>query len=131
MVSEPGREPRSSPTTPNPLGAWVGAFIFLLFAFFSLFLTALGITGVVFFLLDGHFSRETDDYLILGLSGGFFSAVFLMIVDGFRAMAKRDRRAWRLAAGRCPRCGYDIRNLPEPRCPECGETWPADEVKER
>jgi len=21
---------------------------------------------------------------------------------------------------RCPRCGYDIRGLPEPRCPECG-----------
>jgi hypothetical protein len=33
------------------------------------------------------------------------------------------RRRKRLAVGRCPRCGYDIHHLPEPRCPECGETW--------
>ena len=27
----------------------------------------------------------------------------------------------------CPRCGYSTRGLPEPKCPECGETldWPA------
>ena len=24
---------------------------------------------------------------------------------------------------RCPRCDYDLRDLPEPRCPECGERW--------
>ena len=24
---------------------------------------------------------------------------------------------------RCPWCRYDIRGLPEQRCPECGETW--------
>ena len=24
---------------------------------------------------------------------------------------------------RCPRCDYDLRYLPERRCPECGETW--------
>jgi drug/metabolite transporter (DMT)-like permease len=29
------------------------------------------------------------------------------------------RREWR-AAGRCAWCGCDLRNLPEPRCPECG-----------
>ncbi len=32
-----------------------------------------------------------------------------------------DRRASRIAAGLCPRCGYSIVGLPEPRCPECGE----------
>jgi hypothetical protein len=26
----------------------------------------------------------------------------------------------RLSEGRCPRCLYDIRKLPGPRCPECG-----------
>lgn len=33
------------------------------------------------------------------------------------------QRGKRLAAGICPRCGYNISNLPEPRCPECGVTW--------
>jgi hypothetical protein len=24
---------------------------------------------------------------------------------------------------RCPLCGYDLRGLPQPRCPECGRTF--------
>lgn len=32
-----------------------------------------------------------------------------------------DRRAHRLALGKCPRCSYDLRGLPASRCPECGE----------
>lgn len=37
-----------------------------------------------------------------------------------------DDRAWLLAFlhdrnAPCPRCGYNIRNLEDPRCPECGE----------
>ena len=33
---------------------------------------------------------------------------------------------WReihLKNNQCQRCRYNISNLPEPRCPECGETW--------
>src|SRR5262249_19367736 len=33
--------------------------------------------------------------------------------------ARRSR--WHLVPGHC-RCGYDLRGLPEPRCPECGRT---------
>lgn len=32
-----------------------------------------------------------------------------------------DKRAKLIAASICPRCGYSIVGLPEPRCPECGE----------
>ncbi len=28
---------------------------------------------------------------------------------------------------RCPRCGYDLRAAPEPRCAECGLTFPAEQ----
>jgi predicted amidophosphoribosyltransferase len=30
--------------------------------------------------------------------------------------------------GHCPRCGYLLRGLPEPRCPECGRPFTAQEV---
>lgn len=33
------------------------------------------------------------------------------------------RRKKALAAGQCPACGYDIRGLPDRRCPECAHRW--------
>ncbi len=45
-----------------------------------------------------------------------------------------DRHRWRarhLRSGCCPWCRYDIRGLPEPRCPECGETWEPNAVRRR
>jgi len=32
----------------------------------------------------------------------------------------RYRRYGHLRAGHCVRCGYNLKGLPEPRCPECG-----------
>ena len=32
-----------------------------------------------------------------------------------------DRLTQRDGHPRCPRCKYDLRHLPEPRCPECGQ----------
>jgi len=43
---------------------------------------------------------------------------------------RKLRRRWKaLARSVCPSCGYDIRYLPEHRCPECGETWKPDEPR--
>lgn len=42
---------------------------------------------------------------------------------------ERRRRRKRLAAGRCPGCGYAIAGLPQHRCPECNETWSASELR--
>ncbi len=32
------------------------------------------------------------------------------------------------ATDRCPQCDYDLRGLPEPRCPECGKFFSASDV---
>ena len=40
---------------------------------------------------------------------------FLIVVATSRA-----RRGTPIPPGVCVRCGYDLRGLPEPRCPECG-----------
>ena len=42
-----------------------------------------------------------------------------LIGFGIDWLIERHRRL-RIDPTRCPRCGYDIRGLPEPRCPECG-----------
>lgn len=36
-------------------------------------------------------------------------------------------RTTALRAGQCPGCGYDIRRLPQNRCPECGCEWSESE----
>jgi hypothetical protein len=130
MASEPGREPRSSPTLPDPLSARIALVVFMGCATFCLICAGFGLLGLVSSLVSGRFPRGLADQLILALGGGFFFAFLLGFVRDVYALAKRDRRAWRLAAGRCPRCGYDIRNLPDRRCPECGETWSAEETEE-
>lgn len=49
--------------------------------------------------------------------------VFLWLIGWQVAVLTEARRFKRLENGTCPRCRYDIRNLTEPRCPECGERW--------
>jgi hypothetical protein len=38
-----------------------------------------------------------------------------------------DRRTAALQQRRCPECDYDVRGTVEPRCPECGEAFTAQE----
>ncbi len=44
---------------------------------------------------------------------------------GLRGMVPRVEPSER--ALHCPRCGYDLRGLPQPRCPECGLAFAADD----
>lgn len=46
--------------------------------------------------------------------------VFLGAVLGAFYHPIRKRRRARRRLGCCGKCGYDLRGLPEPRCPECG-----------
>jgi hypothetical protein len=34
-----------------------------------------------------------------------------------------------IPAGHCPKCGYNLFGLPEPRCPECGKPFEPQDVK--
>jgi len=55
------------------------------------------------------------------------SFVFLLISYPFRLLkfhaSYNERRTRAILSNHCPNCGYDTRNLPQPRCPECGQTW--------
>jgi hypothetical protein len=44
----------------------------------------------------------------------------------------QPKEQWRLPLPpTCPRCDYDLRGLPEDRCPECGTEFRWDEVRKR
>jgi hypothetical protein len=48
-----------------------------------------------------------------------------------RRRKKIERRyAFRLGAGLCPRCEYNLKGLTEPRCPECGLGIPASVLRD-
>jgi hypothetical protein len=54
----------------------------------------------------------------------FLCTAALPSARAWRVMGRRQRHRRRLAAGRCPACGYDCRATPG-RCPECGAVQPA------
>ncbi|MDX2016799.1 MAG: hypothetical protein SFY95_04050 [Planctomycetota bacterium] len=54
----------------------------------------------------------------LSLLGALLSLGWLSPTSAFNARRNLSR-------GLCPRCRYDLKDLPAPRtCPECGSTWP-------
>ncbi len=72
-------------------------------------------------------------YRIISLVGFLIiaSVQLWLLVTWIRNLHFDFRRARRKAAlvdARCPCCNYDIRQLAEHRCPECGESWNENEV---
>jgi len=49
-------------------------------------------------------------------------AFSLQLLHSFLFIQRRKRGRRRLRRDCCPKCGYPLRGLPEPRCPECGTT---------
>jgi hypothetical protein len=61
------------------------------------------------------------------IPAGLFS--ILPTVEVAFGIRRLHRRRKRRKIGRCAKCHYDLRGLPEPRCPECGT--PFDETAAR
>jgi hypothetical protein len=56
----------------------------------------------------------------------FHTAMAQSILGLFAVLVAATSRSWRAilpggSAGECPACGYDLRGIAGPRCPECGD----------
>ncbi|HVZ94369.1 MAG TPA: hypothetical protein VG797_07660, partial [Phycisphaerales bacterium] len=51
------------------------------------------------------------------------------VTDSLHGHRTEAIREFRLAYDQCPGCAYDIRGLPNHRCPECGATWTYHELE--
>jgi hypothetical protein len=73
---------------------------------------------ILFSLLALKFRRQASLDPVVYLGG--VAAIFL-VAGGIKLWRyRREGRKLRRLQGRCEKCGYDLRGLPEPRCPECG-----------
>jgi hypothetical protein len=101
---------RYRPVIRYALGAWCGC------------------SGVILWYYFIHHSPPVA--LGTAIEGGlFFPALFWGPVSLLlSAVVFLRNRYWPdYGPGRCKRCGYDLRGLPIPRCPECGTAFGLDE----
>jgi hypothetical protein len=65
------------------------------------------------------------DSLALKLLTSFAAAVLVSVAAAAVALwyYRRTGQRIRRLEGHCATCGYDLRGLPEPRCPECGSPF--------
>lgn len=85
---------------------------------------------------------DSRDCIGMGMGGPPFDwyvrnyALFILVTgvscagltEAARAARKYTAHRARRNVGRCPTCRYDLRGLPEPRCPECGAFLDPDTV---
>ncbi len=92
---------------------------------------ALGVAALIaspFVMNDVHGAPSSELAMALLVTFAFaLGPVWKAAAD--RLLNRHRWRARHLRSGRCPWCRYDIRGLPEPRCPECGETWEPNAVR--
>jgi hypothetical protein len=54
---------------------------------------------------------------------GGIAVIFVVVSAAMFWRYNREGPKLRRLQGRCEKCGYDLRGLPEPRCPECGTAF--------
>ena len=94
---------------------------------FALGLAALIASPFVMNEVSGLLSISELVLALLVTSTFAFVQVWQAVADPF--LNRYRWRARHFRSGRCPWCRYDIRGLPERRCPECGETWEPNAVR--
>jgi hypothetical protein len=64
-------------------------------------------------------------YIVIWLAIGvvWLLCSVIAFIGGLRWNPRRDR-------GKCRKCGYDLRGLPEARCPECGAKFDKNVLQE-
>jgi hypothetical protein len=80
---------------------------------------AAGIIGVVFGLLFGR--NYLKDFIGLGTAAFLLSALPLITYGLLTVFIPHGRSHSDTPETRCRNCGYILRGITEPRCPECGE----------
>lgn len=55
----------------------------------------------------------------------------LAITVGYASWRRSGRPAELRSAGRCTKCGYDLRGLTEPRCPECWTPFTPEDMQDK
>lgn len=68
---------------------------------------------------DGYFAQAL---MFLSFTGVFVVVPVLLAVASRKIFVSPSN----IRPGHCSKCGYDLRGLPEPRCPECGRDFPAE-----
>jgi hypothetical protein len=112
---------------------WVtsAGFLFtLLFASVQLVYAAMSFAGplgrsVPSWLWEVLWTRDDEGWLIWYWAASI-AAVFVMLY-----VAHRLGPVVRRLEGKCVRCGYMLRGLPESRCPECGTPFNPADLEER
>ena len=105
---------------------------------FRIYLSALTATGCAILLSHGGLRARSLDLvnaLVFGALAGVVTHLAGLVV-GAVADLLLDRVRQFANPGECPTCGYDLRGLPDQRCPECGTPFwvpspPAETVKEQ
>jgi hypothetical protein len=65
---------------------------------------------------------------VRGVTVPLWPLVVAVLSPSLLRLRRRLRKTWRLAAGQCAVCGFDMRATPG-RCPECGTVPVKDEVR--
>ena len=87
---------------------------------FGAFLLVIGVPGLVSGDADLSSWLSTGG-LILVVGGG----IDILVRRSKQSQQREANERTRRATVRCRNCGYLLRGLPEPRCPECGEPFPS------